>query len=162
MGIIRLLGSNYLWIDVNPEQNTRHQLEQYHFNNIARIGFKISKDNINPLLDVTFDVNHILNGDVVSSKPQVLVSIKDENKFLALNDTSNFKVFLKYPNQSTEKRIYFSNALQFTPAQLPSNSCKIEWKPEFAEDGKYKLIVQRIQCNCIIENGASAKYFCMC
>ena len=135
-------GFNYLWVDVNPELNSRHQLEQYHFNNIIRIGFNVSKDNINPLLDVTFDGSHILNGDIISSKPHVLVSLKDENKFLALNDTSNFKVFIKYPNQASEKRIFFSNGLQFTPAQLPSNSCKIEWKPEFAIDGKYKLIVQ--------------------
>ena len=135
-------GYNYLWIDVNPETNPRYQLEQYHFNNIARIGFNVNKDNINPLLDVTFDGTHILNGDIISSKPHVLITLKDENKYLALNDTSNFNVFIKYPNQSTEKRLYFANTLQFKPAQLPNNSCKIEWKPEFAEDGKYKLIVQ--------------------
>ncbi len=137
-------GFNYLWIDVNPEANSRYQLEQYHFNNIARIGFNVSKDNINPLLDVTFDGTHILNGDIVSSKPHVLITLKDENRFLALDDTSNFNVFIKYPNQTAEKRIAFSNALQFTPAQLPNNSCKIEWKPEFAADGKYTLIVQAI------------------
>jgi len=135
-------GFNYLWVDVNPEGDTRHQLEQYHFNNIIRIGFNVSKDNVNPLLDVTFDGTHILNGDIISSKPHVLVTLKDENKYLALNDTSNFNVFIKYPNQASEKRLFFNNALQFTPAQLPNNSCKIEWKPEFAEDGKYKLIVQ--------------------
>lgn len=137
-------GFNYLWVDVNPELNPKHQLEQYHFNNIARIGFNVSKDNINPLLDVTFDGTHILNGDIISSKPHVLVTLKDENRYLALNDTSNFKVFIKYPNQSSEKRIFFSNALQFTPAQLPNNSCKIEWRPEFADDGKYKMIVQAV------------------
>ncbi|MBC7695928.1 MAG: hypothetical protein H7141_10845 [Burkholderiales bacterium] len=135
-------GFNYLWVDVNPEANAKHQLEQYHFNNVARLGFNVSKDNVNPLLDVTFDGTHILNGDIISSKPHVLVSLKDENKFLALDDTSDFKVFIKYPNQSTEKRLYFVKDLEFTKAQLPNNSCKIEWRPEFAEDGKYKLIVQ--------------------
>ncbi len=135
-------GYNYLWVNVNPENNSRYQLEQYHFNNIARIGFNVTADNINPLLDVTFDGAHILNGDIISSKPYVLVSLKDENKFLALNDTSNFNVFIKYPNQTTEKRLFFARSLQFIPAQLPNNSCKIEWKPEFAEDGKYTLIVQ--------------------
>lgn len=143
-GIGQFAGFNYLWVDVNPENHAKYQLEQYHFNNVARIGFNVSKDNINPLLDVTFDGTHILNGDIVSSKPNVLISLKDENKYLALNDTSNFKVFIRYPNQNTEKRIFFSNALQFTPAQLPNNSCKIEWRPEFADDGKYKLIVQAV------------------
>ncbi len=135
-------GQNYLWIDVNPPVNAKYQKEQYHFNNIARLPFKVTTDNINPLLDVTFDGNHILNGDIVSSKPHILVSLKDENRFLALNDTSDFAVFIKYPDQASEKRIFFSNALLFTPALLPNNSCKIEWKPEFAMDGKYKLIVQ--------------------
>lgn len=135
-------GFNYLWVDVNPEANAKHQMEQYHFNNIARIGFKVSKDNDNPLLDVTFDGTHILNGDIISSRPHVLVSLKDENKFLALDDTSDFKVFIKYPNQPTERRLFFAKDLHFTKAQLPNNSCKIEWAPEFAEDGKYKLIVQ--------------------
>lgn len=137
-----MAGYNYLWIDVNPENNSKHQLEQYHFNNITRIGFNVSKDNVNPLLDVTFDGNHILNGDIISSKPYVLVTLKDENKFLALNDTSDFNVFMKYPNQASEKRIPFNSALRFTSAQLPNNSCKIEWNPEFADDGKYTLIVQ--------------------
>ena len=143
-GIGQFAGFNYLWVDVNPENHSKYQLEQYHFNNVARIGFNVSKDNINPLLDVTFDGTHILNGDIISSKPHVLVTLKDENKYLALNDTSNFKVFIKYPNQSSERRIFFSNALQFSPAQLPNNSCKIEWRPEFAEDGKYKMIVQAV------------------
>ena len=135
-------GLNYLWIDVNTPTNSRYQKEQYHFNNIARIPFKVSSDHINPLLDVTFDGAHILNGDIVSSKPHILVTLKDENRYLALNDTSDFAVFLKYPNQATEKRIFFGNSLFFTPAQLPNNSCKIEWRPEFAVDGKYRLIVQ--------------------
>ncbi len=135
-------GLNYLWVDVNPPALPKYQLEQYHFNNIARIPFRVNSDKINPLLDVTFDGTHILNGDIISSKPHVLVTLKDENKFLALNDTSNFAVYIKYPNQASEKRLYFSNVLQFTPAQLPSNSCKIEWKPELAIDGKYSLRVQ--------------------
>lgn len=136
-------GTNYLWMDVNPVNNSKYQLEKYHFNNVTRIAFNVNSDKVNPLLDVTFDGTHILNGDIVSSKPHVLVTLKDENKFLALNDTDNFKVFIQYPNQVSEKRLYFiPNGLQFTPAQLPSNSCKIEWSPEFAEDGKYKLIVQ--------------------
>jgi hypothetical protein len=135
-------GFNYLWVDVNPQGHPKYQAEQYHFNNIARIGFNVARDNANPLLDVTFDGTHILNGDIISSRPHVLVTLKDENKFLALDDTSDFKVFIKYPNQPAEKRLFFAKDLVFTKAQLPNNSCKIEWRPEFPEDGKYKLIVQ--------------------
>lgn len=133
---------NYLWVDVNPPGDAKYQLEQYHFNNIARIPFLVNVDKINPLLDVTFDGTHILNGDIISAKPHVLITLKDENKFLALNDTSNFAVYIRFPGQQIDKRIFFTNELHFTPANLPNNSCKIEWMPEFAIDGKYTLLVQ--------------------
>ena len=135
-------GLNYLWVDVNPPRNKKYQLEQYHFNNIARIPFVVVTDKINPLLDVTFDGVHIMNGDIVSAKPHILITLKDENKFLALNDTADFALFTKYPKDLDEKRLYFANIIKFTPAQLPNNSCKIEWMPKLEEDGKYFLRVQ--------------------
>ncbi|MBK7667243.1 MAG: hypothetical protein IPJ32_07755 [Sphingobacteriaceae bacterium] len=135
-------GNNALWVDVNPTQNSKYQKEQYHFNNVARYPFSVSKDITNPLLDVTFDGVRIMNGDIVSAKPHILVNLKDENKFLALNDTSAFRVFIKKPSDLTEQRIYFANGLVFTPAQLPSNSCKIEYDAILPEDGKHILIVQ--------------------
>ncbi len=135
-------GNNALWVDVNPLSNTKYQKEQHHFNNIARYPFSVSRDVTNPLLDVTFDGIRIMNGDIVSAKPHILVNLKDENKFLALNDTSAFRVYLKKPSDPAEQRIYFANGLIFTPAQLPGNSCKIEYFPALPEDGKHILIVQ--------------------
>lgn len=135
-------GNNALWVDVNPLQNSRYQKEQYHFNNIGRYPFSVSRDITNPLLDVTFDGIRIMNGDVVSAKPHILVNLKDENKFLALNDTTAFRVYLKKPSDAVEQRIYFAGGLVFTPAQLPNNSCKIEYDPTLPEDGKHLLIVQ--------------------
>lgn len=134
-------GNNTLWVDVNPPGHTKYQPEQYHFNNTTQLSFNANKDKINPLLDVTFDGVHILNGDIVSAKPNVLVSLKDENKFLALNDTSNFVVYVQLPGASTETRLFFKDALQFTPAQLPNNSCKINYKPMLGQDGMYTLHV---------------------
>ncbi len=135
-------GNNALWIDINPPQNIKYQKEQYHFNNVARYPFSVSRDQTNPLLDVTFDGVRIMNGDVVSAKPMILISLKDENKFLALNDTSVFNVYLKKPNDIIEQKIFFANGLQFTPAQLPNNSAKINFNPNLLADGKYTLIVQ--------------------
>jgi hypothetical protein len=135
-------GNNAFWMDVNPPANARYQKEQAHFNNIARFAFKVNKDITNPLLDVTFDGVRILNGDLVSAKPHILVSLKDENKFLAINDTSAFNVFIKYPNQSNNKPLYFLKDLAFTPASLPHNSCKIDYNPSLLEDGVYELTAQ--------------------
>lgn len=135
-------GDNALWVDVNALNHPKNQLEQYHFNNIIRIPFRINRDNINPLLDVTFDGVHILNGDIISSKPAVLITLKDENKYLALNDTADFAIYLRIPGAAQEQRIYFNNGLQFIPAQLPVNSCKIVYTPDLPNDGKYELTVQ--------------------
>ena len=136
-------GANFFGIDVNTPGRPKYQLEQYHFNNIAQLAFTVNKDKINPILDVTFDGTHILSGDIVSAKPDILVSLKDENKFLALNDTGNFAVYVTPVNSSTQQRIYFnSGLLQFTPAVLPNNSCKINYKPSLTQDGLYGLDIK--------------------
>jgi hypothetical protein len=142
---IGLGGSNIFGIDVNTPGRPKYQNEQYHFNNIAQFGFNVITDKINPILDVTFDGTHILNGDIVSAKPDVLITLKDENKFLALNDTGNFAIYVSpTPNAAATQRVYFNNTnlLQFTPAILPNNSCKINYKPILAQDGLYSLDVK--------------------
>lgn len=139
-------GVNNLWIEANP-YTADHQLEKYHFNNLAQIKFDVTKDNVNPILDVTFDGVHILDGDIVSGRPVINIQLHDENKFLALNDTSNFRVYLKSPSQNTLEKISFNqiaynSSLLFTPAVLPKNSCKISFDPTFIEDGIYTLSVE--------------------
>jgi hypothetical protein len=142
-------GANYLWVEANPIPLTSSsgqydQLEQYHFNNLGRIPFNVSQDDQNPILDVTFDGRHILNGDIVSAKPYVVVSLDDENPFLLMNhaaDTSRFTVYLTPPS-GPEKRIYFNASgtqqMTFIPAGS-DNKCKIEWNAQFPNDGTYTL-----------------------
>ncbi|MCX6291286.1 MAG: C25 family cysteine peptidase [Bacteroidetes bacterium] len=141
-----LAGNNSLWVEANP-YGTHHQKEQYHFNNLAEMKFNISRDVVNPILDVTFDAIHILDGDIVSGKPTITIQLHDENKFLALNDTADFRLYLKTPTGNAEQRIFFSaqnfgNMMRFTPAVLPKNSCRIDWNPVFTEDGVYILEVE--------------------
>lgn len=135
-------GNNALWIFANPLTDANYQQEQSQFNNIGRYAFKVNSDITNPLLDVTFDGVRILNGDLISAKPSILITLKDENRFLALNDTGSFSVFLMAPGQSQQQRIYFGDQLQFTAANLPKNSASVNYNPTFSADGKYTLIVQ--------------------
>ncbi len=136
-------GLNSLWIEVNPDFD---QIEQTHFNNIGEIKFLVDRDRINPMLDVTFDGIHIFDGDIVSAKPEIQISLKDENKFLALNDTACFRVYLQIPGNNTRERVYFMKQgqefLQFIPASLPNNSCRIIYNPEFLQDGIYQFFVE--------------------
>ena len=80
-------GINYMSVEANPSPGTNpntDQLEQFHFNNYLQTNFQITSDSINPLLDVTYDGQHIMNGDIISSKPDILINLRDENKYLAL------------------------------------------------------------------------------
>lgn len=140
---VGLKGMNSLLVDVNPAND---QLEKYHFNNVAEIPFFVETDRINPILDVTFDGFHILDGDIVSPEAEIVVELTDENLYLALNDTSDFAVYITHPD-GIEKRIYFNSGLlgeimQFIPAQLPRNSAKIIYRTNLLVDGGYQLRVQ--------------------
>jgi len=140
-------GNNSLWVEANP-YDTLHQAEQVHFNNLGQVKFRVNKDAINPILDVTFDGVHILDGDIVSAKPDIVIQLHDENKYLALNDTSKFRIYLRTPSQALHS-LYFHDInpstgtlqMRFTPAILPHNSCRIDYTPVFSEDGTYQLQV---------------------
>ncbi len=146
---VGMSGWNSLWIEFNPvyvASQQYHQLEQFHFNNIAQIPFYVGKDRINPMLDVTFDGVRILDGDIVSARPNIQIMLKDENRFLLLEDTTSFRLFLQKPNSELE-RIYFvkngRNQMFFYPASSSSNNlARVEFSAVFPEDGMYKLRVQ--------------------
>src|SRR4029077_19182735 len=106
-------GLNTIFLDVNPNND---QPEEYHFNNFMYYNFYVRVDKTNPLLDVTFDNVHILNQDIVSAKPHILIKLKDESKFLFLTDTSVIKVQLRYPDGSLHPFYFNSDTLRFTPA----------------------------------------------
>ncbi|MBS1547013.1 MAG: hypothetical protein JST38_02300 [Bacteroidetes bacterium] len=144
-------GPNSILIEANPVDTlTQHydQPEQYHFNNIAQLRFLTLQDLENPMLDVTFDGIHILDGDIVSAQPEIQITLDDENQTLLLNepsDTAFFKVFLTDPSGAM-KRIYFrengAEVLQFVPATGPSNVSKVFYRPNLVQDGKYRLTVR--------------------
>lgn len=135
-------GVNSVWMEVNELSHPKHQREQHHHNNVTRLDFYVGSENENPLLDVTFDGVHILNRDIVSAKPSILIQLRDENKYLPLNDSSDFKVFIKTPGQSLMQQIQWGPSLTFTKANLPDNSCRINYTPVFPTDGVYELMVQ--------------------
>ncbi len=147
LSTLGLAGLNSLWVEINPKDSTTgiyDQLEQHHFNNFAHIFFYVQSDVTNPVLDVTFDGVHIMDGDIVSAKPEILVRLKDENQFLEMNDPSNFELYLTKPNSEIHKiiPIHYNDSIQWVPAELPDNSCEIKFQPNFVQDGVYKLKVR--------------------
>ena len=150
---IGLNGINSLWMEVNPYVNgslvVTDQPEQIHFNNILQIPFLVKGDDINPILDVTFEGRHILNGDIISPKSEILITLKDDNPFLLMNnvsDTSRFGIYLTDP-KGVQKRIPFVNSsgeviMQWIPADIQNKKFKIIYPALFEENGKYTLMIQ--------------------
>jgi len=136
-------GMNSFWVEVNPDYD---QIEQHTFNNIGEIPFYVFTDKTNPMLDVTFDGVHILDGDIVSAKPLIQVVLRDENKFIALEDTALFRMYLKKPGMLEAERVYFkvngADNIIFYKATLPENVCRLEHRPGHLPDGIYELSVQ--------------------
>lgn len=135
------IGINTLYVEVNPDND---QPEQYHFNNFIFKNFFVKGDTYNPLLDVTFDGVHILNRDIVSARPHIIIKLKDESKYLALNDTSLLKVQIRYPDGSLKLYKFDNDTLRFTPANLATgeNTATIDFSPLLSgDDEEYELIV---------------------
>lgn len=145
-----LSGNNTLLVEINPNND---QLEKFRFNNVMLLNFFVDKDKINPILDVTFDGRHILDGDLVSARPQINITAKDENRFLALNDTSDLNIFFRYPDANGEPSdplilVSFADAsVTFIPAssseaEQGNNAAKVEIEGNFTQSGTYELVVE--------------------
>ncbi len=133
-------GNNSVYVEANPDND---QPEQFHFNNFFYKNLYVKPDLTNPFLDVTFDGVHILSRDIVAAKPNILVKLKDENRFLALADTALLKVKLRYPGSNSFQTIRFDgDTMRFIPANLASgqNAATIEFNPNLP-DGEYELMV---------------------
>ena len=135
-------GDNVFFIEVNPDND---QPEQYHGNNLGYIPFKVIPDESNPLLDVTFDGIHILDRDIVSAKPFIKITLRDENQYLALNDTSLLSLRIRYPSDIGNTRLvpFDGTISKFIPANPANgkNEATIEYRPDLKEDGIYDLFV---------------------
>ncbi|MBP7821497.1 MAG: hypothetical protein KA010_01145, partial [Saprospiraceae bacterium] len=140
-----LRGNYILNIELNPEFT---RLEQYHFNNIGQLHFHVLSDRINPVLDVTFDGTHILDGDIVSPKPLIRILLKDENQYLALSDTSLFQIIVRHVDSSYMHHVSLNDPnVTFIPATSAgpngkNNKAIVEINNEFPYNGEYQLLVQ--------------------
>lgn len=150
---VGLPGLNSLWMEINPyidgNMMVTDQLEQHHFNNILQIPFYVKGDDVNPILDVSFDGRRILNGDIINPKSEIVITLKDDNPYLIMDnvsDTTLFGVFLTEPG-GEQKRIPFVSGngetiMQWIPADGQNKKFKIIYNTNFVKDGIYTLWVQ--------------------
>lgn len=133
-------GLNSLILEVQANEN-----ESYTINNRIVLPdlIEVEADETNPILDVTFDGFHILDGDVVSPSPMISVRMRDDNPFTVKTDTTGFNIFLRLPGDNSQfERISFTDPrLTFTPAS-ENQDFEVEFQPGPLEDGEYGLMVR--------------------
>ncbi len=122
-------GTNTLYVNVNPNNA---QPEQFTFNNFMYKNFYVKNNTTNPSLDVTFDGVHILNQDIVSAKPHILIKLTESSKYQLLIDTALIKVQVRFPDGTLHSYSFSSDTLRFTPATSGTNNvATVDFNPSF-------------------------------
>jgi len=132
-----MAGQNQLRVFVNP----RLQPEAYYENNILQVNFNVIRDNRNPTLEVAFDGRQIMDGEIVSPSPLISIRLRDDNRFLVLQDTTAVNIGLKRPCATCSfETITLSNPdVRWTSA---NGITEVNYNPKNLTDGIYTLRVQ--------------------
>ena len=135
------IGLNDLKVFANPHI----QQEQNFNNNFINLTdyLNVTGDNTNPIMEVTVDGEFIMDGDIVSPSPIILMRLKDENTTLLKEDTLGVHLYLNEQCNGCEPtRVNFSSSyLIWTPATEESDFT-IEYQPQTLADGVYTLQAQ--------------------
>lgn len=127
-----------LTIEINPEG---YQPELNYFNNTLTQQFEIKGDNDNPILQLSFDGIQIMDGDIVSSSPEIGVTLFDENDYLLITDPEAFDIKIDTGYNEFLQIDVHSPDVRFEPATNKSKVAKLYFKRTF-KDGHYTLSVQ--------------------
>lgn len=131
-------GKHVFIVEANHDKNFP---EKHFFNNIGKQEFELVKDKFNPFLDVYFDGQKILNGDIVSSKPEIKLMLKDENSFLSLDSPDLFSIKIDTGRNQIMEIPINGTDITFSPPSQQGEPAQLTYLPTF-RSGEYKLIVQ--------------------
>jgi len=106
--------------------------EYFYFNNLTDQNFFVARDSVRPVFSVKFDGQEIIDNDIVSSTPEVVIKLED-NSPLPL-DTSYFTIV------HNNKPLRFYQPEITWNYQGPGTPFIITWKPEL-NDGRQTLEV---------------------
>jgi hypothetical protein len=133
------LGKYQFSTQINPEPS---QDEQFYFNNVGIRNFEVIKDQANPILDVTFDGIRIMDDDIVAARPEITITLQDENPYFLIDEPTFFDIQLDTGNIVSLVTISPDDpALEFTPATTDNLEAKLIYRPTL-KDGTYTLHVQ--------------------
>ncbi len=107
--------------------------EFFTYNNISNKTFFVARDSVKPKFTITFDGKEIINGDIVSAKPEILISLKDKGP-LPLDRSLFTVIYNNVPLNFARPDVAFDSTL------YPNNEARILWTPELP-DGRHTLEV---------------------
>ena len=111
--------------------------EYYTFNNLTNNYFYVIRDSLKPSLNITFDGKEIINGDIISSEPEVVITLEDNSPlpldstfFTIVHTYKNIPKIIKIPGPDIK--------YEYTP--YPNSKAVVTWTPKL-EDGRHVLEV---------------------
>ena len=144
------LGNNNFIITIDHENKIPEIFED---NNFIQVPFFVKADTSVPVVNITFDGNDILDGDFVSSTPEIKIELFDSS-LLPYNDTSAISISLN------DEPVYYINNPAIT-FQLNSSNPKmiVTYKPDFSS-GNYSLkIIARNSTGVIADSSGIERRF---
>lgn len=125
---------------LDPQNQIR---ERSKTNNQVERLIRINADKTSPVLSFFVDGHEIMDGDLVSARPEIRIQVLDENKFLRLDDTALFSLAILppgtqswYPVDKTDDQVTFLPAAETGP-----NRAAILYRPLLETDGIYRIRV---------------------
>lgn len=109
--------------------------EYYSYNNLVENNFFIARDTVKPVFSITFDGNEIINGDIISAQPRIVITLEDDSPLPITPE--HFTLV----HQNVPLRIETNPDLSFTysPGD-PLSRAEVVWTP-ILEDGRHTLEV---------------------
>ncbi|HPN37951.1 MAG TPA: C25 family cysteine peptidase [Melioribacteraceae bacterium] len=108
--------------------------EKFTFNNVGSNSFFVSRDSLNPSFDIKFDGEDIINGDIISAKPNIEITLKD-NSPLPLDST----FFYVYHNNVQVHK----DSLRFSYTPYPNSTAYLSWNPTLKNGTHYLEVLAR-------------------
>lgn len=131
------VGKNDLKVFANPYVH----LEQNYNNNFINLVnyLSVEHDSSNPIMEVTVDGEFIMDGDIVTPSPMIVLRLKDDNAILLKEDTLGVNIYLNEKGVEEATRISFSSPnVNWNPATAESDFT-VEFQPQTLADGVYTL-----------------------
>ncbi len=133
--------SNLQFVNKVNVEGVLKEREMFTYNNAGNNRFYVSRDSLNPTFDIKFDGEDIIDGDIISAKPLVTMTLKD-NSPLPLDST----FFYVYHNNIQVP----ADSLIFSYTPYPNSTAVLSWNPTL-RDGTHFLEV--------LARDASLNYF---